>query len=94
MLLHDPWKSTSSWWNELSSGRFLAFPVQPTANLRQVNRLQVNGVQSSFCYMILKSTMLYGYQRKYLKFFCNIVGVDDLKLSRNIWEIGNLKTLP
>ena len=42
-------------------------------------------------YVILKFTLLYGYQGKHLKLFCNIGGVDDFRLSLNIWGIGDLK---
>ena len=63
----------------------------PTVNLRQVNRVQSDGMQISFFIRDPKIHSVIQISRKVLINFRNTGGVDDFKLSHNIWGIGDIK---
>ena len=63
----------------------------PTVNLRQVDRVKSDGVQISFFICDPKIHSVIQISMKVLKNFHNTGGVDDFKLSYNIWGIGDVK---
>ena len=65
--------------------------LQSTVNLRQVDQVQSDRVQSSFFICDPKIHSVMWILRKLLKRFCNIGWVDDLKHSRSIRGIDDLK---